>query len=146
MQIRPVGAKYIQANRRAEGHYEAKRPFWRLGRKRLKVRVKSSECLNIGTQRHADVLYIGDHSKLQHFNSKYHIYESECMRKKASVAEFNVGILNLAFSLEDCGPSTEYSKGNKTVPEKVVITRIEDGQKQNTKTSTTIQTKNDEGA
>jgi hypothetical protein len=30
------------------------------------------------------------------------------------------------------------SKGNKTVPEKVVATRAEDGQKQNTKTSPTI--------
>ena len=37
--------------------------------------------------------------------------------------------------------STENSKGNKTVPEKVATTRIEDGHKQNTKTSTTIQTK-----
>ena len=33
---------------------------------------------------------------------------------------------------------TEHSKGNKTVPEKVSTTRIEDGHKQNTKTSTTI--------
>ena len=37
--------------------------------------------------------------------------------------------------------STEYSKGNKTVPEKVATTRTEDGHKQNTKTSTTIQNK-----
>ena len=34
--------------------------------------------------------------------------------------------------------STEHSKGNKTVPEKVATTRIEDGHKQTTKTSTTI--------
>ena len=34
--------------------------------------------------------------------------------------------------------STEYSKGNKTVPGKVAITRTEDGHKQNTKTSVTI--------
>jgi hypothetical protein len=34
--------------------------------------------------------------------------------------------------------STEYSKGNKTVPGKVVTTRAEDGHKQNTKTSATI--------
>jgi hypothetical protein len=33
---------------------------------------------------------------------------------------------------------TEHSKGNKTVPEKVATTRTEDGQKQNTKTDTTI--------
>jgi hypothetical protein len=33
---------------------------------------------------------------------------------------------------------TEHSEGNKTVPEKVATTRTEDGQKQNTKTSTTI--------
>ena len=31
--------------------------------------------------------------------------------------------------------STEHSKGNKTVPEKVATTRTEDGRKQNTKTS-----------
>ena len=37
--------------------------------------------------------------------------------------------------------STEHGKGNKTVPEKVATTRTEDGHKQNTKTSTTIQTK-----
>ena len=36
--------------------------------------------------------------------------------------------------------STEHSKGNKTVPEKVA-TCTEDGHKQNTKTSTTISTK-----
>ena len=34
--------------------------------------------------------------------------------------------------------STEHSKGNKTVPEKVATTRTEDGHKQTTKTSTTI--------
>jgi hypothetical protein len=33
---------------------------------------------------------------------------------------------------------TEHSKGNKTVPTKMVTTRTEDGHKQNTKTSTTI--------
>jgi len=37
--------------------------------------------------------------------------------------------------------STEHSKGNKTVPEKVATTRTEDGHKQTTKTSTTILTK-----
>ena len=38
--------------------------------------------------------------------------------------------------------STEYSKGrNKTVPEKVATTRTEDGQKQNAKTGTEIQTR-----
>ena len=34
--------------------------------------------------------------------------------------------------------STEHSKGNKTVPEKVPTTRTGDGHKQTTKTSTTI--------
>ena len=34
--------------------------------------------------------------------------------------------------------STEHSKGNKTVPEKVDTTRTEDGHGQTTKTSTTI--------
>ena len=34
--------------------------------------------------------------------------------------------------------STEHSKGNKTLPEKVATTRTEDGHKQSTKTSTTI--------
>jgi len=34
--------------------------------------------------------------------------------------------------------STEHSKGNKTVPEKVSTTYTEDGHKQTTKTSTTI--------
>jgi len=34
--------------------------------------------------------------------------------------------------------STEHSKGNKTVPGKVATTCIEDGHKQNTKTSVTI--------
>ena len=34
--------------------------------------------------------------------------------------------------------STEYSKGNKTVPVKVAKTCTEDGHKQTTKTSTTI--------
>ena len=34
--------------------------------------------------------------------------------------------------------STEHSKGNKTVPEKVATTCTEDGHKQSTKTSTTI--------
>ena len=36
--------------------------------------------------------------------------------------------------------STEHSKGNK-IPEKVATTRTEDGQKYNTKTSITIQTR-----
>ena len=35
--------------------------------------------------------------------------------------------------------STEYSKGNKTIPEKVAATRTEDGQKQTAKTGTEIQ-------
>ena len=34
--------------------------------------------------------------------------------------------------------STEHSKGNKTVPERVAASRTEDGHKQTTKTSTTI--------
>jgi hypothetical protein len=34
--------------------------------------------------------------------------------------------------------STEYSKGNKTVPEKVATTCTEDGHKQNTKTRFTL--------
>jgi len=34
--------------------------------------------------------------------------------------------------------STEHSKGNKTVPEKVAKTRTEDGHKETTKTSTTV--------
>ena len=34
--------------------------------------------------------------------------------------------------------STEHSKGNKIVPEKVTTTCTEDGHKQTTKTSTTI--------
>jgi hypothetical protein len=34
--------------------------------------------------------------------------------------------------------STEHSKGNKTVPEKVATTRTEDGHRQNTKTGTAI--------
>ena len=34
--------------------------------------------------------------------------------------------------------STEHSRGNKTVPEKVATTRTEDVHKQNTKTSATI--------
>ena len=34
--------------------------------------------------------------------------------------------------------STEHSKGNKTVPEKVATTHTEDGHKQNTKTSVAI--------
>ena len=37
--------------------------------------------------------------------------------------------------------STEHSKGNKTVPEKVATTRTEDGQKQTAKTCTEIQTR-----
>ena len=38
--------------------------------------------------------------------------------------------------------TTEYSKGNKTVPEKVPTTRTEeDGQKQTAKTGTEIQTR-----
>ena len=37
--------------------------------------------------------------------------------------------------------STQYSKVNKTVPGKVATTRTEDGHRQATKTSTTIQTK-----
>ena len=37
--------------------------------------------------------------------------------------------------------STKHSAGNKTVPEKVATTRTEDGHKENTKTSITIQTK-----
>jgi hypothetical protein len=36
--------------------------------------------------------------------------------------------------------STEHIKGNKTVPEKVATTRADDGQKQNNKTSTAIET------
>jgi hypothetical protein len=36
--------------------------------------------------------------------------------------------------------STEHSKGNKTVPEKMATTYTEDGHKQNTETSTAIPT------
>jgi hypothetical protein len=53
-------------------------------------------CLNIGTQRIQ--MCIGDHSKSQRFSSKYHIYETECTRKKEPGLEFNVDISNLAFS------------------------------------------------
>jgi len=41
--------------------------------------------------------------------------------------------------------STEHCKGNKAVPGKVATTCTEDGHKQNTKTSTKISTKKDEG-
>ena len=37
--------------------------------------------------------------------------------------------------------STEHSKGNKTIPEKVATTRTEDGHKQAAKTGTEIQTR-----
>ena len=37
--------------------------------------------------------------------------------------------------------STEQSKGNKTVPEKVATRQTEDGHKQTTKTGTEIQTR-----
>ena len=37
--------------------------------------------------------------------------------------------------------STEHSKGNKTVPEKVTTTRTEDGHKETAKTGTEIQTR-----
>ena len=37
--------------------------------------------------------------------------------------------------------STEYSKGNKTIPERVATARTEDGHKQTTKTSIAIQIK-----
>ena len=37
--------------------------------------------------------------------------------------------------------STEHSKGNKTVPEKVAKTHTEDGQKQTAKTGTEIQSR-----
>ena len=37
--------------------------------------------------------------------------------------------------------STEHSKGNKTVPEKVTTKRTEDGQKQTAKTGTETQTR-----
>jgi len=37
--------------------------------------------------------------------------------------------------------STEHSKGNKTVPEKVATTRTDDGHKESTETSNTISTK-----
>ena len=36
--------------------------------------------------------------------------------------------------------STEHSKGNKTVPEKMATTRAEDGYEQDAKTGTEIQT------
>jgi hypothetical protein len=48
--------------------------------------------------------------------------------------KFNVDITNCI----SINGSTEYSKGNKTVPGKVATTRTEDGHKQNTKTSITI--------
>ena len=41
-------------------------------------------------------------------------------------------------SIRQKNGSTEYSKGNKTVPEKVATAFTEDGHKQTTKTSTTI--------
>ena len=40
--------------------------------------------------------------------------------------------------IKEKNASTEYSKGNKTVPGKVATTRTEDGHKQDTKTSVTI--------
>ena len=42
---------------------------------------------------------------------------------------------------EKTGAQNTYSKGNTTIPEKVATTSTEDGHKQNTKTSITIQTK-----
>jgi len=54
-----------------------------------------------------------------------------------------LGITNLHKEKNQCirqkkNGSTEDSKGNKTVPEKVATTCTEDGHKQTTKTSTTI--------
>jgi len=53
-----------------------------------------------------------------------------------------LGITKLFKEKDQCirgeNGSTEYSKGNKTVPEKVATTCTEDGHKQTTKTSTTI--------
>jgi hypothetical protein len=53
-----------------------------------------------------------------------------------------LGITKLGKEKNQCvrgrNGSTEHSKGNKTGPEKVVTTRTEDGDKQTTKTSTTI--------
>jgi hypothetical protein len=55
-----------------------------------------------------------------------------------------IGITKLDKEKNQCNKgkkgSTEHSKGNKTVPEKVATTRTEGGQKQNTKTGTEIQT------
>jgi len=53
-----------------------------------------------------------------------------------------LGITKLDKEKDQCirqkNGSTEYSKGNKTVAEKVATTCTEDGHKQTTKTSTTI--------
>ena len=45
---------------------------------------------------------------------------------------------NQCIALDKKKGSTEHSKRNKTVPEKVATTCTEDGHKQTTKTSTTI--------
>jgi len=42
------------------------------------------------------------------------------------------------YSIRGKNGSREHSNGNKPVPGKVATTRIEDGHKQNTKTSVTI--------
>ena len=44
-------------------------------------------------------------------------------------------------SIREKNGSTEHSKGNKTVPEKVATTRTECGQKQTAKTGTEIETR-----
>ena len=53
-----------------------------------------------------------------------------------------LGIIKLDKEKNQCirqkNGSTEHSKGNKTVPEKMATTCTEDGHKQTTKTSTTI--------
>jgi len=53
-----------------------------------------------------------------------------------------LGITKLDKEKDQCirqkNRSTEHSKGNKTVPEKVATTRTEDGHKQTIKTSITI--------
>ena len=54
-------------------------------------------------------------------------YHDECVQRTA--------VLGVRGSKKG---STEHSKGNKTVPQKVATTRTEDGHKQTTKISITI--------
>ena len=91
------------------------------------------------------LIFINVHAALKFGSEAWVLKKREEQRLETAqmkIVRHLLGITKLDKEKNQCirqkNGSTEHSKGNKTVPEKVAKTCTEDGHKQTTKTSTTI--------